>query len=250
MDIRWDKWVIEWLPMKLRVRGMCAFCMVLCSPVEHLYVDFSKWRRRMRIKVGGSPQVCMLKKTVYDELGIMVEIAEGDGKPVDFVIRTAFTDTDKERQLFALLDRYKLAGKSYAYENKEITFECVWSGYVCEDNPLDWEWTNYVCELNKPEVVNTITITYYWKYDGAWGANIIKRLVIQSEFPVKTDLDISSNLYPFELPDSLPVTFCLMAGESRFEIDTWVMDRHEGERVSPPFDGNFEYKLKVADIYE
>lgn len=201
----------------------------------------------MRIKVGGSPQVCMLKKTVYDELGIMVEIAEGDGKPVDFVIRTAFTDTDKERQLFALLDRYKLAGKSYAYENKEITFECVWSGYVCEDNPLDWEWTNYVCELNKPEVVNTITITYYWGHDSVYG-KVVKRLMIQAERPVESELDILSDMHVVLQSESLTFTFHLRVGESRYEIDTWLVDKHENERVSPAFDAVYEYKLKIVDV--
>lgn len=203
----------------------------------------------MRIKVGGSPQVCMLKKTVYDELGIMVEIAEGDGKPVDFVIRTAFTDTDKERQLFALLDRYKLAGKSYAYENKEITFECLWSGYVCEDNTLGCEWTNCICELNKPDAVNTITITYYWKYDPAWSATVIIRMVIQAAYPVKSNIDIKSDLYVIG-QSSLPFTTSFETGQSYISMDTWVLDKHENERVSPAFDAVYEYKLKIVDVNE
>ena len=249
MEIRWDKWVVERLPMKLRTHRMQALCMVFCSPVERLYVDFTKWRKRMRIKAGGSPQVCMLKKTVYDELGIVIEIAEGDGKPVDFIIRTAFTDTDKERQLFALLDRYKLAGKSYAYENKEIAFECVWSGYVCEDNPLACGWVNYICEINKPYTVNAITITYYWKYDAAWNATIIKRLVIQAEHPVESNIDIVSEMYVIGQP-SLTIKIPLEVGQSYVAMDTWVMDKHENERVSPPFDKYYEYKIKAIDVYE
>lgn len=249
MDVRWDKWVVERLPLKLRVDRMQALCMVLCSPVERLYADFSKWRKRMRIKAGGSPQVCMLKKTVYDELGVVIEIGEGDGKPVDFIIQTAFTDTDKERQLFALLDRYKLAGKAYAYENKEITFECMWSRYLCEEKPLDWQWANYVCEINKPSTVNRITITYYWRHSVSWNATIIYKLDVQAEYAVESDVDILSDMYVVGQP-SIAVAIPLKMGESRVEMDTWVMDKHENERVSPPFDRYYEYKLNAVDVYE
>lgn len=101
----------------------------------------------MRIKAGGTPQVCMLQKIVRDAIGVDVVIGEGDGKPVDFIIKTSFTDTDKERQLFALLDRYKLAGKSYSYQNESVTYTLDWSEYVCEKASITITWANYVCEL-------------------------------------------------------------------------------------------------------
>ena len=236
--------------MRLRMPRMRAFSFVLCRPIEGMYAEFARWRKRMRAKAGGSPQVCMIKRTVLDELGIMIEILEGDGKPVDFIIQTAFTDTDKERQLFALLDRYKLAGKSYAYENREITFEYTWSKYVCEDNPLRFGWSKWVCELNKPAAVNTITITYYWQYDESWGAKIIKRMRVTAEHPVQTDLDIRSDMYLLNQHQqgALKVTYTLKAGNSSHVMDTWVMDRHENERVSPAFDVVYEYKLKIVDV--
>lgn len=250
MIIQWDKWVMERLPMKLRTVLLFAFCTAFTEPVVRLYNELVKWQRKMKTKSGGSPQVCMIKRTVFDELGIMIEILEGDGKPVDFIIQTAFTDTDKERQLFALLDRYKLAGKSYAYENKEITFECTWSKYMCEDNPLRFGWSKWVCELHKPEAVNTITITYYWQYDESWGAKIIKRMRFTAEHPVQTDLDISSDMYLLNQHQqgALKLTYTLKAGHSSYVLDTWVMDRHENERVSPAFDTIYNYKLKIVDV--
>lgn len=250
MNVDWRKWVTEMLPMRLRMPRMRALSFVLCRPIEGTYAEFARWRKRMRAKAGGSPQVCMIKRTVFDELGIMIEILEGDGKPVDFIIQTAFTDTDKERQLFALLDRYKLAGKSYAYENKEVAFNCTWSSYVCEDNPLRFGWSKWVCELNKPEAVNTITITYYWQYDESWGAKIIKKMRFSAEYPVQTDLDIRSDVYLLNQHQqgALKVLYTLKAGRSSYVVDTWVIDRHENESVSPAFDAVYNYKLKIVDV--
>ena len=143
----WRKWIIERLPEKLRVTGMIAVCMVLTLPIRMLYEEFVTWQKKMRTKVAGTPQVCMLQKIIRDELGLDVRIEEGNGKPIDFIIKTTFVDVDKERRLFALLDRYKLAGKSYGYENAGIMITAQWTGFVCELANMESEWTGFVCEL-------------------------------------------------------------------------------------------------------
>lgn len=142
----WRRWIIERLPERLRVKGMMAVCMVLTVPIRVLHEEFVAWQRRMRTKVAGTPQVCVLQKIVKDELGLDVLIEEGDGKPTDFIIKTAFVDVDKERRLFALLDRYKLAGKSYGYKNAEVKFSYEWAEYVCEQRTVFVQWSGYVCE--------------------------------------------------------------------------------------------------------
>lgn len=142
----WRRWIVERLPERLRVKGMMAVCMVLTVPIRVLHEEFVAWQRRMRTKVAGTPQVCVLQKIIKDELGLDVLIEEGDGKPTDFIIKTAFVDVDKERRLFALLDRYKLAGKSYGYENAEVKFSYEWSGYVCEQRTVFVQWGGFVCE--------------------------------------------------------------------------------------------------------
>lgn len=146
MEIHWNKWVIECLPFRFRKSVMIAFCTVLITPLQTLYNGFNQYRKRMKIKAGGSPQVCMLQKIVKDSLGIDMVILEGNGKPVDFIIQTAFADVDKERQLFALLDRYKLAGKSYMYENKQLLFTTAWDGFVCQRLTVDAVWNGWMCE--------------------------------------------------------------------------------------------------------
>ena len=145
--MKWNRWILELLPGRRRTLMMYALCVVLVSPIVKLYGECGAWRARMRVKTGGTPQVCMLRQIIKDELGIDVLIEEGNGKPIDFIVKTSFMNVDIERQLFALLDRYKLAGKSYGYENAEIRFVAEWTGYVCEQGELVVEWVKYVCEV-------------------------------------------------------------------------------------------------------
>lgn len=234
MDIQWEKWVIESLPGRLRRSQVIALCMAYCVPIQALYGEFVRWRRKMRIKSGGSPQACMLQKIVKDSLGVNVVIQESNGKPVDFIVQTAFTDMDKERQLFALLDRYKLAGKSYSYENAEVMYEAQWTGYVCE----------------KVKEVNLITFTYHWAYDESWGATIIKKIIIRPEKPIGSRLYFEMTLYVLgyhEAPKK--ADFFREPGYEGEEMDSWVMDKHENEHVSPTSDEHYEYRVKVEDIY-
>lgn len=153
----WRKWIIERLPERLRVTGMIAVCMVLTLPIRVLYEEFVAWQRKMRTKVAGTPQVCMPEKIIRDELGLDIRIEEGNGKPIDFIIKTDFVDMDKERRLFALLDRYKLAGKSYGYENAGIVITAQWTGFVCELAGMESKWTGFVCET-KDKDINKIKI--------------------------------------------------------------------------------------------
>lgn len=178
MEIHWDKWVVESLPFRFRKSVMVAFCTVLIAPLQTLYNDFNQYRKRMKIKAGGSPQVCMLQKIVKDSLDIDLIISEGNGKPVDFIIHTSFTDVDKERQLFALLDRYKLAGKSYMYENTEVEYSHQWSGFVCERQTVIIQWGGYVCEI-KDRPINYVYASY---------SN--NRVCVRMQFAPQSDLEV------------------------------------------------------------
>lgn len=138
---------MEQLPLKLRTVLLFAFCKILNSHVFTLYEEFVKWQKKMRLHASASPQACMIKKIVRDEIDIDIQIEEGNGKPVDFIIKTSFSNVDKERQLFAILDRYKLAGKTYGYENAEIILSALWSEYMCEKGDTSAEWKKHLCEL-------------------------------------------------------------------------------------------------------
>lgn len=277
MDINWNKWIIEQLPLKLRTVLLFAYCKVLNSHTVKLHGEFVKWQKKIRIHAGATPQVCMIKKVVNDEMAINIQIEEGNGKPVDFIIKTSFADIDKERQLFALLDKYKLAGKTYAYENAEIILSAVWNKYACERGDILSEWQRYYCELSdvsyswpkyicelvkavrdsqwtkyvcEQKAINTITFTYYWSYDSGWGSTIVKRIAIQAEYPVKSELIIKCKLYLFGRHDQiLEPEFLLHPGDSSFSVDSWVVDLHTNEHIVGS-DEYYEYRLKVEDIYE
>lgn len=145
MKINWAKWILEQLPFSLRVNRVYVLCLLFTMPVRMLYASFVDWRQKMRNKAGATPQVCMLKKIVYDELGVNIEIEETDGKDSDFIVRTSRQFIDNERQLHALIDRYKQAGKSCQYINEKVSFEMGWSGYVCEQCEFSSYWDEYIC---------------------------------------------------------------------------------------------------------
>lgn len=227
--IKWKKWILELLPTGKRTLMMYALCVVLTFPIVKLYGEFTTWRTRMRIKSGATPQTCMLRKIIKDELGVDVLIEESDGKPTDFVIKTSFVNVDVERRLFALLDRYKLAGKSYGYENAKILY--------------DSRWTAYLCEKIMPIVV---TVTFY--RDDFY----ITRFTIQSDLPVTSDLNINIMFYfIIEEQESLaPFDFLLKAGESYYELSTWDFSGYKGVTMSPEGDDYYDYVLKIETVYE
>lgn len=230
--MKWKKWILELLPTGKRTLMMYALCLVLISPIVKLYSEFVDWRTRMRIKSGATPQTCMLRKIIKDELGIDVLIEEGNGKPTDFIIKTSFVNIDMERRLFALLDRYKLAGKSYGYENAEILYDCRWTAYLCEKIKS-----------------NVITITYYHYKNPADGG--IYKMSISSQLPVMSDLKIDITfIYTLEEAGDITVPFELKAGESYYEIATWDFSGHKNESISPVSDEFFDYVLKTVDVYE
>lgn len=207
----WRKWIIERLPERLRVTGMIAVCMVLTLPIRVLYEEFVAWQRKMRTKVAGTPQVCMLEKIIRDELGLDIRIEEGNGKPIDFIIKTDFVDMDKERRLFALLDRYKLAGKSYGYENAGIVITAQWTRFVCELASMESEWTGFVCETRDKDI-NKIKIN-----------RTANRVSASPEFVLTSDIIVT-----FHGNDSYEISISLNKGS----LNTVIKDYAVGQPVN------------------
>lgn len=207
----WRKWIIERLPERLRVTGMIAVCMVLTLPIRVLYEEFVAWQRKMRTKVAGTPQVCMLEKIIRDELGLDIRIEEGNGKPIDFIIKTDFVDMDKERRLFALLDRYKLAGKSYGYENAGIVITAQWTGFVCELADMESEWTGFICETRDKDI-NKIKIN-----------RTANRVSASPEFVLTSDIIVT-----FHGNDSYEISISLNKGS----LNTVIKDYAVGQPVN------------------
>lgn len=224
--IKWNKWILELLPIGKRTLVVYALCAVLVSPIVRLYGEFVDWRTRMRVKSGGTPCVCMLRRIIKEELGIDVLIEEGNGKSTDFIIRTSFVNTDVERKLFALLDKYKLAGKSFGYKNSEILYDSRWIAYLCEKTRS-----------------NVVTVTFYY-YE--YGMDL---MTIESELAVESDLNLHVVfIYQSDNGEGqLGSDFILEAGKSYFEIDTWNFKGFKEVRLSPESDVKYDYVLKIIE---
>lgn len=230
--IQWNKWITDVLPPRLRGLRIKALIKTLLSPMVALYESLILWQEKVYIKASGTPQVCMLKRIIYDELGISVDISEGDGKPVDFIIRTSFTDLDKERQLFALLDRYKLAGKNYAYDNAEITYGA--------------SWRNFTCERSR---INRITLTYYWTTDT--DGRYVYKLTLEAEKRVASDINVESRVHFVSGAgdEEFNISIPLKKNSYYLEMESWMIDRHSSEAIHPQNDDIYGYKLIIKDIY-
>ncbi len=251
--MNWGRWIIERLPKRLRTVTLFTLCMVYTAFIRRGHDEFLEWQKKMKIRMAGSPQACMLKKVIYDELGINIEIEEGNGKPYDFIIKTDFSDVDKERQLFALLNRYKLAGKSYVYENSSVSYLACWDKFVCEKTiaQAEYYWGAFVCERRtiRPETV-TLSMNYHYKYDTSFNTNTVYKVSIVASKAIKSDLLITADMYVPGYDTALNPEFVMKKGDSYFEVETWVIDRHANEKVKPSYDNYYEYKLSVKNIYE
>ncbi|WP_455592937.1 hypothetical protein [Bacteroides sp.] len=237
----WNKWIIERLPRKLRVVGVFALCVVLTSYIRQLYDEFVEWRRKLRTRMAGTPQVCQLRKIVHDELGVDIEIEEGDGRPTDFIIKTAFVNIDKERRLFALLNRYKLAGKNYGYENAKIVIAYTWGDYICERAILEYNvnWTNYACEKTR---TNRLQFTAYWVYHEPTNQTRVKRLVFHSDAPLASEVCVT-------LHGSLSPRMNIPKGSQDADIDVLLLVGNiESITIIPGYESDDYYDYVVDEL--
>ena len=74
--MNWGRWIIERLPKRLRTVMLFTLCMVYTAFIRREHNEFLEWQKKMKIRMSGSPQVCMLKKVIYDELGVNIEIED------------------------------------------------------------------------------------------------------------------------------------------------------------------------------
>ncbi len=106
-----------------------------------------------------------------------------------------------------------------------------------------------LCPLPDVNPINYITVTYYWMKDSELG-NIIYKLTMQADKPVASDLNIKTTVHIMEQSGLSTVNIPLKAGESYYEVETWVLDQHISEIPEPGYDGTYEYQTKTVDIYE
>jgi hypothetical protein len=153
MRINHRKLIAELLPVWLRRPCLTALIEVFSGGLANTFNRFRTFYDESRYKVSANASVISLEHHVCREFDVICRIEELDGEPYDFNVIVG-GDVD-ESQLFALIDRYKAAGKSYRTKiDRQYSYE--WTEYVCEKQNVGYlfEWTNYVCERQWRVIIN------------------------------------------------------------------------------------------------
>jgi len=131
-----------------------------------MHDTFHVWAEKRRLRAAATPQALMLERLVLSETGLSVQILPVEtGASPDFEVKhpdnASAADVEAAR---SVIDRYKLAGKSYRVIGSVVPFTNIWSDFVCAvaDNAAEesQEWTDMVCAVistNKP--VNHIIVS-------------------------------------------------------------------------------------------
>lgn len=158
MNINWTKFWTEQLPFCFRKVRILAFITALCSIILRLWNDLVTWGERARQRAACTWQVFWLERLVWLEMGVVIIIEPADGKPFDFVVnvsRITNAETYDEGRMRGLIDKYKLAGKSYRIIDSAISREVKFINHLCEQQQEEFriQFTDHVCEQELREFV-------------------------------------------------------------------------------------------------
>lgn len=146
MIIDWQKFVVKLVPSIIRKPILLSLLDTFVKQVGDNYNVLKANNEKALLYASCTPQVIWLQYLLRQELNDnSISIVEGNGLPVDFVVYTELENTDR---LKALLNRFKLAGKSYVMISESIDVNIRWSDAVCErlvPNSVI-HWIDAVCE--------------------------------------------------------------------------------------------------------
>ena len=165
----WIKYITDMLASAVRGSVLVQFISALLSPSKTAQDSLNAYLSDARLRSAATWQACWLEKLLSDNLGYMVTITEASGLPVDFVV-TGVSYTDAARAS-ALLNRYKLAGRSYILEFSDVAVVAQWDNALCEKTALInlyARWDDALCE--KVETLLRVvdqsgSIVVYLSYD-------------------------------------------------------------------------------------
>lgn len=207
MNINWTKFWTEQLPFCFRKVRILALIAALCAIISRLWSDWTTWGERARQRAAYTWQVFWLERLVWLEMGVVIIIEPADGRPVDFVVNVSSVedvDTYDESRLRGLIDKYKLAGKSYRIVNSAISREIHFVDHVCQMALLAYEvrFTNHVCEqqtyIYEVRFTNHVCSGYisainkiHWRFiPTSIGGNTTWELYVEAAFAVKSKLTV------------------------------------------------------------
>lgn len=246
--IDFNRFILTYLPHSLRRVTIYSILQVLISPVVRLYNLFLSFRQEQIIKQSGTSQTIMLKKMVHDQLALDIDIEEDTGLSNDFIVKVASQELDKERQLVALINKYKQAGKSFTLNNAAVIFTQAWGDFVCEIAELNYNWGGFVCEISA-QVLNQITVLA--KYVATYGHGSIT--VTAELSPVTVYLNVFLRDENTSLERIVPVTHERINTESSPVAVNYIYIQGINERVTKvelvqEYDGQYNFFLDLTII--
>lgn len=157
-DINWKKFWREQLPSAFRKNKIVVLIEVLCSVIREAYDEWRTWSARAKERAAYTWQVYSLERMVWLEMGLVIDIKESKTVAYNFLVNVSRSSGQEydESRLRALLDRYKLAGKSYYISDTAIARTVKFISHVCERGVSGYavKFINHVCEKSGKEINN------------------------------------------------------------------------------------------------
>lgn len=142
----WLAYIYNLLPLAVRQPRVGLLISVLLSPAKTSINELTTYIADARLRSAATWQVMWLEKLLSDALGYPITIIESTGLPIDFIVSgVSYTDETLAR---GLLNRYKLAGKSYVLTFADVQIEGQWLNPVCartNEALLVGYWVHPVC---------------------------------------------------------------------------------------------------------
>ncbi|MGL5683580.1 MAG: hypothetical protein ACRDDZ_11110 [Marinifilaceae bacterium] len=274
MDLNWTKLISDLLPRQLRRVKMISLLAVMVGQIKVCHASLLLYMSKTRAVALRNYSSMSLERMIYDELGAGALIVEGDGKPIDFIVNV--NEYVDEQRLHALLNKYKLAGKSYQILFSDMSWSVEFKGHVCERANASWEnrfishvcerredvtevkWVNHLCQRGPLIFIVPQPVTS----GGSTGSQNKVNIVVD---PQSTDINNYST-------SVLRITYTLMGKRNGYwqsiksatvsaslhqtdyefdwnRLDSYWVDWYDDYKVellsiSPETDGNYVYKIK------
>jgi len=201
----WLAYIYNLLPLAVRQPRVGLLISVLLSPAKTSINELTTYIADARLRSAATWQVMWLEKLLSDALGYPINIIESTGLPIDFIVSgVSYTDETLAR---GLLNRYKLAGKSYVLTFADVQIEGQWLNPVCartNEITITGQWLYPVCAKD-PESTIIFEVVLSWAgsqgdLDGMSGAVSI----LNSSYQAVTSADVTqyskTDLLEFTLP--------------------------------------------------
>lgn len=145
--MNWGRYIALLIPIRLRQRRLVELIKVLVGQLMVIVYNLSTQIEYLRLKKCTTWQTLWIQKIVEYELNVMCNITELNGLPFDFMVTTSVA-VDEQR-LAAIVNRYKLPGRSFTLSQADVVFSAKWADHVCElDGTVVYsaKWADNVCE--------------------------------------------------------------------------------------------------------